>query len=74
MNVMISLSFFFENAFSKLLGDFGGKMTGLGIGLPISKTFLALYGGSIQLSTIPGTETTAKIVWPRLGDFVLEIK
>ena len=55
------------------IGDFGGKFTGLGVGLPLSKVYSLFYGGHISLSSNSLSGLTASAVLQRLGDATIEL-
>jgi signal transduction histidine kinase len=56
-----------EQAFTKFFRSARARNTaipGAGLGLPISKTIIEGHGGSISLTSAPGTGTTVTFILP----------
>lgn len=51
--------------FVQVEGAFSRKYSGTGLGLPLSRTFVELHGGTLELVSAIGAGTTVKVVFPR---------
>jgi PAS domain S-box-containing protein len=51
--------------FVQVEGAFSRKYSGTGLGLPLSRTFVELHGGTLELVSAIGSGTTVKVVFPR---------
>jgi PAS domain S-box-containing protein len=51
--------------FVQVEGAFSRKYSGTGLGLPLSRTFVELHGGTLELVSSIGAGTTVKVVFPR---------
>jgi len=41
------------------------RAEGTGLGLPLTKAFVELHGGALELDSTPGAGTTARVIFPR---------
>ncbi len=41
------------------------RAEGTGLGLPLTKAFVELHGGTLELDSTPGAGTTARVIFPR---------
>ena len=50
--------------FGQVAGTYARTHGGTGLGLPISKSFAELHGGTLNVASIPGEGTIVTIVFP----------
>jgi signal transduction histidine kinase len=50
--------------FDQIDGDLNRRYEGAGLGLPLSKGFVELHGGSLEIESTPGVGTTATLRFP----------
>jgi signal transduction histidine kinase len=50
--------------FTQVDGGLNRKYEGTGLGLPITKSFMELHGGSLVIESEPGQGTSASLVFP----------
>jgi signal transduction histidine kinase len=51
--------------FVQVEGAFTRKYGGTGLGLPLSRTFIGLHGGTLELSSAVGAGTTVVVTFPK---------
>jgi signal transduction histidine kinase len=51
--------------FVQVEGAFSRKYGGTGLGLPLTRTFVELYGGALELSSAVGAGTTVIVTFPK---------
>jgi len=51
--------------FGQIDSSLARRYEGVGLGLPLTKQFAELHGASLSIESIPGTGTTATILFPR---------
>jgi len=50
--------------FTQVDGGLNRRFDGTGLGLPITKSFMELHGGSLTIESVPDAGTTASLVFP----------